>query len=95
MTQPIEPQPDAPAFPNFVVSGQLAPGPDGRSWGHITIQHGLAGFTFVVNEKGCTELAQIFPRVLNEVAAHVRRANLGLILPNGAGPGVAFPPKGG
>jgi hypothetical protein len=82
--------PQQVTIPGVAVNGGIAPGPDGKAWTAINIQHGLVVFGLVITPDVALQLAEQIPAILLEAAAAARRANLGLILPgqtgNGHGP---------
>ena len=84
--------PQQVTIPPVTVNAGIAPGPDGKAWPVINIQHGLAVFALVVSPDQAAELAEQIPHLLTEAAAAARRANLGLILPGQAGNGNGLTP---
>lgn len=83
MTQP--PQPSQPAAdqpqPQIAITFGLQAGPDGHPWVSCTLQVGAGLFTFLATESQAEQLAPLFAQGFTEGAAAIRRARLGLVVP--------------
>lgn len=67
------------------VMGNVVQGLDGRPWGLLQFRVGTVQFVMMLPEQTLAELPTVVQQVASEVAAQVRRAKLGLLLPTQVG----------
>lgn len=82
---PLGTPPPGSGIPITVNAG-IGPGPDGGPCGGVSIVQGPCSFTFMVTEARAPELARILVVTMQRLEVELRRARLGLIVPqNGQG----------
>lgn len=62
------------------VAMQAGAGPDGKQWGVLVFAYGPTTWQVALPETNLKEMIQLGPKI-EELYNHVKRANLGLIIP--------------
>jgi hypothetical protein len=59
----------------------MVPGPDKKQWGNITFMPSpTCSIAFIFPADALDQMAESFPAALSDLAAQVKRANMGLVI---------------